>query len=99
MDDPDAPIGTWVHWVVFDILITNLIEENTIPGKQGINTAGRFNYHGPCPPSGTHRYCFKIYALDKVLNPEKEITKEDLESIMQSHILAQAQLVGLYKKN
>ncbi len=98
MDDPDAPIGTWVHWVVFDIPVIGRIEENTIPGKQGKNTAGRLNYHGPCPPSGTHRYFFKIYALDSFLDLDKYATKAELESSMQGHILDQAQLVGLYKK-
>ena len=98
MDDPDAPMGTWIHWVIFDIPVINRIEKNTIPGRQGINDFGRKNYGGPCPPSGTHRYFFKIYALDKKLNLEEGIHKKDLESAMQGHILAQAQLLGLYKK-
>lgn len=98
MDDPDAPMGTWIHWVVFDIPIIKRIEKNTIPGRQGINDFGRNNYGGPCPPSGTHRYFFKIYALDKKLNLKEGIHKKDLERAMQGHILAQAQLVGLYKK-
>ena len=98
MDDPDAPMGTWIHWVVFDIPIINRIEKNTIPGCQGINDFGRKDYGGPCPPSGTHRYFFKMYALDKKLNLEEGIHKKDLESAMQGHILAQAQLLGLYKK-
>ncbi len=68
VDDPDAPMGTWVHWVVFDIPITNNIEENSVPGKQGVNTSGDNSYGSPCPPSGTHRYFFKIYALDAMLN-------------------------------
>ena len=67
VDDPDAPMGTWVHWVVFDIPVTSRINEGQIPGKQGINDFGRKNYGGPCPPSGTHRYFFKLYALDKAL--------------------------------
>jgi Raf kinase inhibitor-like YbhB/YbcL family protein len=99
VDDPDAPMGTWVHWVVFDIPLLAEIEENCIPGKQGVNTAGNKNYHGPCPPSGTHRYFFKLYALDKLLNLKEGISKGQLEKAMQGHILAQAQLVGLYKKN
>ncbi len=98
VDDPDAPIGTWVHWVVFDIPLLSLIGENSIPGKQGVNTAGNKNYHGPCPPSGTHRYFFKLYALDTRLNLKEGISKGQLEKAMQGHILAQAQLVGLYKK-
>jgi hypothetical protein len=98
VDDPDAPMGTWVHWVVFNIPIVNRIEENNIPGRQGINDFGRGNYGGPCPPSGTHRYFFKIYALDKMLNLNEGITKEGLENAMVGHILDKAELVGLYKK-
>jgi Raf kinase inhibitor-like YbhB/YbcL family protein len=98
VDDPDAPIGTWVHWVVFDIPVTSKIEENSIPGKQGSNTAGERKYHGPCPPSGTHHYFFKIYALDTMLNLNEGITKSQLEQAMQGHILAKAELVGLYKR-
>jgi Raf kinase inhibitor-like YbhB/YbcL family protein len=99
VDDPDAPMGTWVHWVVFDISPVSGIEENSIPGKQGTNSSGGKNYHGPCPPSGVHRYFFKIYALDMVLNLKEGVGKEQLEKAMQGHILANAQLLGLYKKN
>lgn len=98
VDDPDAPMGTWVHWVVFDIPPTNRIEENSIPGKQGRNNAGRKDYGGPCPPSGTHRYFFKLYALDKILNLAEGIVKQELEKAMEGHILGQAELIGLYKK-
>lgn len=98
VDDPDAPMGTWVHWVVFDIPIINRIEENSIPGKQGINDFGKKDYGGPCPPSGTHRYFFKIYALDKMLNLKEGISKAALEKTMQGHILDKAELIGLYKK-
>ena len=98
VDDPDAPMGTWVHWVVFDIPVTSKIEENSVPGKKGINTAGGSNYHGPCPPSGTHRYFFKIYALDMVLNLEEGISKAQLEKAMASHILDKAELIGLYRR-
>jgi Raf kinase inhibitor-like YbhB/YbcL family protein len=98
VDDPDAPMGTWIHWVVFDIPIGNRIEEDSIPGKQGINNFGRKDYGGPCPPFGTHRYFFKIYALDKMLNLNEGITKKALESAMDGHILDKAELIGLYKK-
>ena len=98
VDDPDAPVGIWVHWVVFDIPLISRIEENSIPGKQGINNAGGMNYHGPCPPSGTHRYFFKIYALDTLLNLKEGLTKGQLEKAMQAHILDKAQLLGLYKR-
>jgi Raf kinase inhibitor-like YbhB/YbcL family protein len=98
VDDPDAPMGTWVHWVVFDISLTNRIEENGIPGKQGLTSSGDRNFHGPCPPSGTHRYFFKIYALDTKLNLNEDISKKELETAMQGHILDKAELIGLYKK-
>ncbi|MBI5145130.1 MAG: YbhB/YbcL family Raf kinase inhibitor-like protein [Candidatus Omnitrophica bacterium] len=98
MDDPDAPMGTWVHWVVFDIPVISEIEENSIPGKQGKNNFGRLDYGGPCPPSGTHRYFFKIYALDKELGLNEGISKGALEKAMQGHILAEAQIIGLYQR-
>ena len=98
VDDPDAPMGTWVHWVVFDIPVTSRIGENTIPGKQGINDFRKKNYGGPCPPSGTHRYFFKIYALDKELNLKEGISKKELEKAMETHVLEKAELIGLYKR-
>ncbi len=98
VDDPDAPMGTWVHWVVYDIPVTSRIDEDTIPGKQGMNNFGRKDYGGPCPPSGTHRYFFKIYALDKELNLQEGIRKSELEKAMEGHILDNAELIGLYKK-
>jgi Raf kinase inhibitor-like YbhB/YbcL family protein len=98
VDDPDAPMGTWVHWVVYDIPIASRIEENSIPGKQGVQSARGRNYHGPYPPSGTHRYFFKIYALDTKLGLPEGITKQDLEKAMEGHILGKAELVGLYRR-
>jgi hypothetical protein len=98
VDDPDAPAGTFVHWVVFDIPLVSKIEENSIPGKQGKNTTGKQNYASPCPPSGTHRYFFKLYALDTVLNLEAGVSKGALEKAMQGHILEKAQLIGLCQR-
>jgi len=98
VDDPDAPMKTWVHWVVYDIPPINHIDENSIPGKQGMNDAGKENYHGPNPPSGTHRYYFKIYALDKVLSITGGISKSDLEDAMKGCVLSSAELMGLYKR-
>ncbi|WP_457570665.1 YbhB/YbcL family Raf kinase inhibitor-like protein [Desulfovulcanus sp.] len=98
VDDPDAPMGTWVHWVVFDIPVISRIDEDSIPGRQGVNDFGRRDYGGPCPPFGTHRYFFKIYALDKELNLKEGIRKRELERAMQGHILDKAELIGLYKK-
>ena len=98
VDDPDAPMGTWVHWVVYDIPVISRIEEDSIPGKQGRNDFGKRDYGGPCPPSGTHRYFFKIYALDTKLNLKEGARKSDLEKAMEGHILDKAELIGLYKK-
>jgi Raf kinase inhibitor-like YbhB/YbcL family protein len=98
MDDPDAPGGDFVHWVVFDIPVTKIIEEDSVPGKQGLNDFKRMDYGGPCPPSGTHRYYFKIYALDEILNLEEGITKSTLENAMVGHTLAQTEIMGLYRK-
>ncbi len=98
MDDPDAPLGTWVHWVVYNMPVISHIEENSIPGEEGINDSGRNAYHGPCPPSGIHRYFFKIYALDTELNLGRGINKKTLEKAMEGHILDKAELIGKYKK-
>lgn len=98
VDDPDAPMGTWVHWVVYDIPVTNQIQEDSAPGKQGMNDFRKKGYGGPCPPSGTHRYFFKLYALDQELNLEEGLRKKNVENAMEGHILAQAELIGLYKR-
>ena len=98
IDDPDAPVGTWIHWVVFNIAPDASIAENSIPGTQGYNSFKRNDYGGPCPPSGTHRYFHKLYALDTVLNLAEGSSKKQIEEAMQGHILAEATLVGLYKK-
>ena len=101
MDDPDAPVGTWDHWIVFNIPpSTTEIKKGTEPnGIAGRNSWGRTGYGGPCPPSGTHRYFFKLYALDTMLNLPQVATKKDLEKSMQGHILAKAELIGSYKRN
>jgi len=98
VDDPDAPAGTWVHWMVFDIPVLSRIEENSVPGKLGITNSGKKDYHGPCPPSGVHRYYFKIYALDTLLNLKEGVNRGVLEKAMQKHVLDQAQLRGFYRK-
>lgn len=96
IDDPDALSGTWVHWVVFDIPVVNRIEENSIPGTQGMNDSGRGSYGGPCPPRGTHRYFFKLYALDSMLNLAEGADMKIVEKAMQGHILAQTEMIGLF---
>jgi len=102
MDDPDAPIGTFVHWVIWNIKPEDelKIEEGVIPkgAVQGKNSAGKFGYMGPCPPKGTHRYYFKLYALDKKLKLKEGATKEELLAAMEGHILERATIVGLYSK-
>lgn len=99
VDDPDAPMGTWVHWVAYNIPVVSYIKEDSIPGVLGVNNLGKKEYHGPCPPSGTHRYFFKIYSLDKKLNLPPGISKGELEKAMKGHILDKAELIGLYKRS
>lgn len=102
MDDPDAPMGTWVHWTLWGIEpSTNQIAENSVPAKaiQGKTSSGQNNYGGPCPPSGTHRYFFKLFALDTELKLPSFSEKQDLEKAMEEHIIDQAELVGLYSRN
>ncbi len=100
LEDPDAPRGTFDHWVVWNIPPTRKIEENTTPGDVGLNSAGENSYIGPCPPTGTtHRYFFKFYALDaKLALNTRSTRKKELEKAMQGHILAQGELVALYKR-
>jgi Raf kinase inhibitor-like YbhB/YbcL family protein len=100
VDDPDAPSGTWVHWVIWNISPSQKIEEQKIPAgaSQGLNDFNEQGYRGPCPPSGAHRYFFKLYALDTTLKLPSDARKQDLEESMHGHILAQAQLIGVYSK-
>ena len=98
VDDPDAPGGLWVHWVVWNIPVTHEIPENKIPGIEGLNDFKRHHYGGPCPPSGTHHYFFKIYALDTVLDIPEKTNKTDLEKAMQPHIVGFGEIIGLYKR-
>lgn len=102
MDDPDAPRGTWVHWVLFNIpaSTTQLTEGNNIPqGATGAkNSWNDNNYGGPCPPSGTHRYFFKLYALDIFLKLDANADKETVLKAMQGHVLASAELMGKYQR-
>lgn len=105
-DDPDAPMGTWVHWVMYNLPadLTGLPEnvpagENPpTGGKHGVTDFGRYGYGGPAPPSGTHRYFFKIYALDVMLDIKGSIKKEDVIRAMKGHVLAQGQLMGRYQR-
>jgi len=105
-DDPDAPIGDWVHWVLFNIpsdvheLNENILPEQKFPNGMisGKNDWGNYGYNGPQPPSGTHRYFFKVYALDSLLKLAAGATKKDLLKAMEKHILAHGELIGKYSK-
>ncbi|MEF9438016.1 MAG: YbhB/YbcL family Raf kinase inhibitor-like protein [Candidatus Mariimomonas ferrooxydans] len=105
-DDPDAPMGTWVHWVLFNLppdtseLPEDVAKKEELENgaKQGRNDFPKIGYGGPCPPSGTHRYYFKIYALDTMLDLSPGATKKDLLKAMEGHILAEGQLMGKYKR-
>lgn len=102
VDDPDAPSKAWVHWVIFNIdPSTTSIEENSspTPAVLGQNDFGKTGYGGPCPPSGTHRYFFKLYALDTKLDLDDTATKQNVGEAMKGHVLDQAELIGLYNKN
>lgn len=99
VDDPDAPAGTWTHWLVWNIdPNTQEILEDTTPdeGVVGVNDFKKVEYGGPCPPSGTHRYVFKVYALDVMLDLEEGADRGELEEAMEDHVLDSAELVGLY---
>jgi Raf kinase inhibitor-like YbhB/YbcL family protein len=106
VDDPDAPAGTWVHWVLYNLpaaglgLIENTPQTETLNGGgvQGKNDFGKIGYGGPCPPSGTHRYYFKFYALDSELALKPGATKADVEKAMEGHVVGQAQLMGTYRR-
>ena len=105
-DDPDAPIGTWVHWVLFNLPVESRSLPEAVPSdadlsdgsRHGENGWRRPGYGGPCPPSGTHRYFFKLYALDAVLDLEAGASKKQVLQAMEGHILAQAELMGVYSR-
>ena len=102
VDDPDAPMGTWVHWVSWNIAHdVKEIKENDSPrgATTGLNDFKRQSYGGPCPPSGTHRYFFKLYALDTALALPSGAKKADVEKAIKGHVISQAQIIGLYKRS
>ena len=108
MDDPDAPMGTWVHWVLFNIPAERreLPEDLPVTGKSidpdaifvGTNSSGKVGYDGPCPPGGTHRYYFKLYALDTTIALLPGATRETVLREMEGHILVQAELMGTFSR-
>jgi hypothetical protein len=106
-DDPDAPVGTWVHWVLYDLpanatgLPEDVAKTQFISGnaRQGLNSWPHLGYGGPCPPPGKpHRYFFKLYALDAMLGLKPGLTKKDLLKAMEGHVLAEGQLMGTYQR-
>lgn len=100
MDDPDAPMGTWDHWVIWNIPTdkTEITEGKEPAVPHGANSWKRNIWNGPCPPDREHRYFFKLYALDTELDLPEGSTKKDVEAAMKGHVIAEAQLMGKYKR-
>ena len=107
VDDPDAPVGNWVHWILYNVpaasrtLAEHLPTSDTLAdgSRQGLNDFRRIGYGGPCPPPGpAHRYVFTVYALDTAIDLPPKASQPQLERAMQGHILARAELVGLYQR-
>ena len=107
VDDPDAPSGTYTHWVLYNMpatvhsLAEHVSTQATLAdgSMNGMNSARKSGYTGPCPPGGTHHYHFKLYALDATLTLKPGATKDQLSSAMQGHIVAQTELIGTYRRN
>lgn len=100
VDDPDAPSGTWVHWVIFNIPASPSemeIKDNSL-GEEGINDFKKIGYNGPCPPSGMHHYHFRVYALGDALDLSRGATREEVEVAMKGKILEESEFVGIYQK-
>lgn len=101
VEDPDAPGKTWVHWVVVNIdPATTRVLEDSVPtgGFEAMTDFGHTGWGGPCPPTGPHRYYFKLYALDTTLDITEDITREEVENAMEGHILEKAELVAIYSR-
>lgn len=103
LDDPDAPRGTWTHWTFWDLpaAVTGLAEGEAATGRgamEGVTSARSTGYHGPCPPSGTHRYLFTLYAVDGTLGLAPTTTVEGLRRALQGRVLAQADVMGTFTK-
>ena len=99
VEDPDAPGGVFDHWIMWNISPNEAIAEGSNPGTSGTNSFGKTGYGGPCPPSGEHRYFFRVFALDDELDLEAGSTKEELLDAMKGHILATTELMGVYQKH
>lgn len=98
-EDPDAPKGTFDHWLVWNIDPVSDIEEGGRPGISGKNGAGKTGYHGACPPNGSHRYFFYLFALDTDLDLPAGATRQELQAAMEGHIIGQGSLMGRYQRN
>lgn len=98
VEDPDCPSGLWIHWIVWNIPPKGVVDEDSVPGIEGVTTFGTRGYGGPCPPSGNHRYFFEIYALDIKLDLGGNSRKQDVEKAMRNHVLAKGELIGLYSR-
>jgi Raf kinase inhibitor-like protein, YbhB/YbcL family len=98
VDDPDAPGRTFDHWIVWNIEPQRKIKEDSTPGETGVNSLGENAYTGPCPPSGVHRYFFKVYALDTMLDLKSSSDKKTVEKAIEGHVVAYGELVGKYIK-
>ncbi len=101
VDDPDAPSGIFNHWILWNIPVKErekIIEENSVPGLRGMNGFGKLDYGGPCPPSGTHRYYFRVYALKEKLDLGEGNSRQELKKAMQEKIIEQSELMGKYQK-
>ena len=96
-EDLDAPSGIFTHWLVWNISPQGKIQENSIPGVQGTNSSRRISYASPCPPSGTHHYVFRAYALDTELELEEGASRQELEQAIQNHVITEGNLIGLYR--
>lgn len=100
VEDPDAPNGTWTHWILFDIpLNLTMIEENSSPGKQGLNSSNKIGYQGPCPPGiSKHRYFFRLYALDTIIELNEGVTRHQIDKRILNHIIESAEIMGYYSR-
>ena len=98
VEDPDAPAGIWDHWIVWTISPVTHIAEDSVPGTEGKNSFGKHHYGGPCPPSGTHRYFFKVFALNDRLELDVSSEREEVEAAMVGKILGKGELMGTYNR-
>ena len=99
VEDPDAPGGIFTHWLTWNIPPSEKITANSVPGQEGLNSRGQIGWTPPCPPSGVHRYYFKVHALDRLLDINDKFDKLSLEHAMEGHVIAYGELMGRYQKS